>query len=766
MNLFKKISFFWLLFAVQALAIPRDSLPAGTKISISIQLPGDPTANSIKYTIPAPAVVVPPVVVPPVVAPVRPEGILYDSQVVGTRENHLLIVRSVGGKLYLTEDIGNGFLFRGTNLLSRKDVTTTYLGLIDQLSGGATSFDGLSEPAGVSAPAGYSQRRFADGAIYYSSDPSPPLVTPVDNSNKTSSVNNRQASQQLSTYTLEPIGKFRPEQFGKKAYSNTFKYSVDFVADRSVADRKAVGENLIQISSLTDDQKSQLERGDAVLYYTESAYNGPLEGNGVYEASLQEYYNNIYFRIIGAGQDGPDKGVGLVVFNNETSNFWNKSCYTGKGHWASWESSKNKRIVCELDGRTRTLEELDASGLMEAEQNVRRGNRLALAFAVVRERAKDQKVMISYGSSMQQGQVDLDKIGKTQPFIESFADVSNIGGSADGTITLNRPGGGKATYKLTGSQYQNEDIMMGYYYQFHYDISEADANAIWNNPDKYTYQDLWKAIKPIPIVADEKAYIQANREIMLRKYGKLHPIFRLREPPYEGNYGAVVNGQQNPTFARTPFRVQLSQTVRNSGDVPKVWEAPYISYAQYMVTRFFAGNENGWGFHVFPAGASRGLDGNDWYAQLLHPYTAMYQARADMQPLEDWYEGSTLVEDPDVKTNSTGDWKRLTGPQAYGYHDGVRDPAQLAAMLRYKANPDGSTTVYIIAGMGQGYTESSTHMVQLPGGGLRGNTFQIQLYGPGAHLFKFDVSPDDQNQTYYGAAPKPIPAYSGIVNQN
>ena len=768
------------LFLVASLAFPRPAatsrLVAGTPQNRVLPLRTNTGASQTQDTIPGST--------RHVQLPGRSANTFYDGQVVGTLQGHPLIVRSVNNKLFLTEDVGGGrFLFRGSNLLNRPDVETTYARLRDQLAGGNTDMFGLAEPEGVASPVGYVRKRFADGAVYYEpvnprapqqqaspvvvqpAAPPQPIAPSLSSSVPVGRPGSRVGTQFLTPYRPEPPGQFHPEQFGRKAYSDNFRFSVDFAAERGIEARKAVGENLIQVGSLTDAQKAQLNFGDGILYMTESGLHGELEGAGYFESSLQEYYSYIYNRIPAAGGFGPDNSVGIVVFDIETSIYWNKGSYTGTRFFPAWNTRRNKRIVCEFDGKTRTLAELDAQGLMEREQNVRRGNRVALLFALVRERAR-RGVKLSYGPSMYQGQADLDRLDAVVPFAESFPDVSHIGGSTDGTITLQRPTGGAATYRLSGSPYRNEDIMMGYYYLFHFAISGTDFQDIWvRNPSKRTYVDLWATIKPWDIVADEKGYLQMNRAMMVRNYGRTHPIIRMWEPVYEDNTAGIVDGTfGNLLAARVPFpNLRTSRILADNGDIPKIWQAPYMTYARYAVTRFLAGNEPGWGVHIFPAGSPTRLAGVDSYQHYLHPYSSVYQARSDMQPLEAWYAGSTLIEDPEVKTYGVGNWVAYTGAQAHAYHGGKTDPPKPAAMLRWKANTTGGYTVYILIGMKQEFGQSSTHLVRVPGGGLNGNVFKTTLYGPSAHLFRFEVSGADRGQTYEAISVNPPAGYSGLI---
>ena len=146
-----------------ARSVPRDSLPAGTRINIVIQQPGDPTTTNITYVVPAPPVVV----VPP--KPIDPQTTkLFDGLQIGLREGNKLSVRLWNSKPYLSETLSGGqILVRGPNLLLEKNVISAYKSRVGDFAGGATAWGGLTEPAGVVAPSGYVRRTFSDGAVYY-----------------------------------------------------------------------------------------------------------------------------------------------------------------------------------------------------------------------------------------------------------------------------------------------------------------------------------------------------------------------------------------------------------------------------------------------------------------------------------------------------------------------------------------------------------------------------------------------------------------------
>lgn len=151
----------------------RDSLPAGTRITLDIAIPSDPTSNKINYVVPAPPK---PVIIDPLTVK------LTDGLVVGSRGSNQLILRAWNGKVYLSEVLSGGqILVRGPNLLNEKGVVTAYKSRMSELSGGTTTYGGLTEPAGVVAPSGYVRRTFSDGAVYYevgTAPTPPPVVTP------------------------------------------------------------------------------------------------------------------------------------------------------------------------------------------------------------------------------------------------------------------------------------------------------------------------------------------------------------------------------------------------------------------------------------------------------------------------------------------------------------------------------------------------------------------------------------------------------------
>ncbi|AQG79072.1 hypothetical protein [Spirosoma montaniterrae] len=589
----------------------------------------------------------------------------------------------------------------------------------------------------------------------------------------------------LTTYTPEPKRQFNPGQFGLNSYfSPNYRFSVDFAATGTPAQRRAQGVNLFNMWAVSEADKPRLPLGDGLYYVSESGLHGELEGAGYYESSLQQYYTKIWQSCPAAGY-GNEAGVRHLIFNIETGNLWSKDFYGGP-KYPSWNDARNRRILCESDGQTRTLEQLHNSGLWEREMVVRRTNRLVLLMQVAKEKGKPG-TLVSYGASLYQGRPRMDFANRNNVFQDGQADVTKIGGNAQGFIALRKPGGGTGTYRITGSQWDYEDVMLGYYYLFNFDIGRADYNDIWVNhkPGTQTYPYLWGRIKPIHIVADEKGYWQLNRRLMQLRQGKYRPTIRMMEPVYEGNTGGYVDGTILPNgdgeAARVPFPDLQNawKEYDQSGRVvyeetPKVWQPPYLWYSRYVVHRFLEGDTPGAGFHVFPNDprlVRRDPATVPGFNHHLHAYSSLFQARHDMQPYEKFYAGSTLVEDPDVQLNGSGPFQTYNGTQAYNYDDGKQNPPKPAYMLRYKPTATGWQVV-VVGGMNQNWNEQRTDVLRVPGNGLNGNVFRVTLRGPSAHVFSFTVAKTDQKQVYQSsgsatggrtAAIPDVPGYAGQV---
>ncbi|GAB4042555.1 hypothetical protein [Spirosoma litoris] len=553
-------------------------------------------------------------------------------------------------------------------------------------------------------------------------------------------------------YAPEGKAQFNPEQFGTgKYYSPTFGFAMDFnPGAKTPAQLRARGQNRFTQWTVSSDEKAALPFGDGVLYLTESSFNYEYEGALYYESTLSAYEAKLWatFPTLGTGVN---TGFKYLVFNIETSNGWGRGNYTGaSSFWPSWESVKTHSIKCEFDGVDRTLEQIDNANLWDVETAVRRANRLLIAFKVARAKAALAGVTnlkISYGASPYQGLPRKDFQPTTHGIFQpGSANVNNIGGS-NNTIVLN----GRTYSGMTGDQWGQEDFTTGYYYLFNFDIARSDYNDIWVNKLAGTqnYPYLWSKIKLRHIVADEKGYLQKNREWQQLKQGTKRGILRMQEPVYEADAAGIVDGTFPAEIHRLPF-AEVQPSVTGQSEAPKIQQPPYLNYSRYCVTRFFAGNEENWGFYVFPTDIStvRGnISALPQYNYHQHALTAIYQARADMQPYEQFYTGSTLVEDPEVQLNGAGNFSAYDGTDAYNYSDGVQGQQKPAYMLRYKATSTG-WRVLILGGMNQDWTAERTDIIRVPGGGLNGNLFKVKLRGPAAQIYEFAVKNTDSGQTY------------------
>ncbi|QHV99232.1 hypothetical protein [Spirosoma endbachense] len=569
----------------------------------------------------------------------------------------------------------------------------------------------------------------------------------------TDAVRSRLGGRSLIPYAPENKRVFNPAQFGtNKYYSPTFRFSVDFVGTATKAQRLAYGVNTFNDFSVAEADRSQYSPGEGQAYITESGIHHTLEGEGFYVSDLQTYYNMIWSRCPAYGY-GDLAFMKYLVLNIETSSDWKRDIYgSGLIGWPSWDVGKTKSVKCETDGVTRTVEQIQAMGdsWWQNETYIRRTNRYRLLLLVLKQKSHPS-CKVSIGASPYQGRPRTDFEDNSHGvFLEGSCkvDAPGIGGDAQGNITFNNPDGGTRTYQLTGSAWDAEDFCMGYYYWFNFDISGQDYQDIWINklPGTQNYPYLWSKIKTVHIVADEKGYIQLNRKRMLARQGVTRPFWRMCEPMYEGDGGFVDGGY--PAIANpVPF-----PDLQNPGgyETPKVWQQPYAMYSRYAVTRFFAGNEQDWGFYLFPTSPQfvRGdFSQIPLYNHDLHTVTALFQARADMQPLERFYTGSTLVEDPEVQLNGVGSFSAYNATAAYNYAGGVQGVQKPAYMLRYKQTATG-WTVYVLGGMNQDWTAERTDIIRVPGGGVNGNMFRVKLRGPAAQIYEFSVNASDSGQIY------------------
>lgn len=745
----------------------NDTLPAGTRVTIQIQQPGETLNNTISYTVPA---------------PVRDPNKLYDGQQIGTRGSSPLIVRTVGGKLFISEVVGdNIFLFRGTNLLDRSDVKITIgSALRSQLSGGPTLFGGLTEPLNVSAPSGYYKKKFSDGAVYYGTTPDPvevPVDKPVNNGKPTGGITPTipvGAVGQLlaANYVPEQVGIYAPQQFGLNLpYSDKYKFGMNFNPGYTPDQRKAYGISLFEQRDQTEAERSDMKPGDGLMFLYEHGLFGSLYGNRFMESDLQSVFSTLWQNMPRAGRDN-NVPFTKLSFNIEQSIWWYPGNFPtsypgysqhgqyGQGAFENWDVAKSRTIKCESMPGSVTLEQLAnmGEGTWTREMSVRRANRLVLMMEIGKERAAPG-AKVAFGSAIYQGPAALSNLNNTNVFLPDYTDVSQIGGK-DGLITFNRPEGGISTYNLSGTVWNHEDFDLDYYYRFTFEIGRQDYNDIWvdRKPGTQNYPYLWGKLKPVHVVADEKGRWQLMQKRMIA-YGGARPSIRLPELVYEGNIAGSVDGDF--IAARVPFADQVNAL---GFDTPKILKAPYINDAEYIVHRFFEGGRDGSGYMLWNSPARFDLNSEPQYNRIhLHSVTAVNRARKTLQPYESVLDNSVLIEDPEVQINGKGDFKIYDGTTAYGYdgQGGWRTPLPAYAE-RYAANDDGSYTLLLVGGMVQGWGESRTDNVRIPSGPLRGVTVSVTLTGPSAHVFALRVQPGGAYST--ALSPVGLAGYAAGVN--
>lgn len=576
-------------------------------------------------------------------------------------------------------------------------------------------------------------------------------------------VRGRSAGRLLLPYAPEPKGQINMAQFGTgKYYSPNFHFCIDVLGNKSVNERKAVGINCFTGWSVKPEHKSQLTYGDGMYYATED-FLGSMRNAAFYVNTLQEFFNHAWSVVPAMGY-GDHANAKYLVFDIEGSLWLNAGNYEegplpgwrDAGYFSkqgssngNWHDVKKHLIQLEGSKETITLGQLAARG-QDAWMNelfTRRANRLALLIEVARYKGKPG-TKIAQGSSMAQGEPRVDFEKGTGLFFEGNCNVANVGGDSQGRLTFTKPGGGTLTVQFHKSFYAHEDVNQAYWYRFNPDFEEWDKQAIFEQKKAgtQTYPYIWSKIKPIHIVGEEKGYLQENRRLMRARSGSVRPMWRQIEACYEGTWYAPFAEVQNiRRYGNDQFRT-----------TPRLWQPPYEQYSRYVVTRFFAGDEPDWGFYLFPTdppdvvkdlSSPADPDTKAYYNFPLHPISALLQARADLQPYETYYPGSTLVEDPEVQVNQAGNFAVYNGVAAVNNDGGKRGPKRPAYMLRYKAVP-GGWRVLIMGGMEQNWTDERVDVVRVPGGLLNGNRFNVKLRGPSAQVYEFLVKSSDSNQLY------------------
>ncbi|GAB3883501.1 hypothetical protein [Spirosoma agri] len=568
----------------------------------------------------------------------------------------------------------------------------------------------------------------------------------------------KKAIQRLNTYTTEAKATFNTAQFGTgKYFDPNYFFSIEFNGNLdNVPTRKAQGVSMFSSHvQPNQDEYNALPQNQKIYYGFEGSLHGQYEGAKYYESTIEQLEAQYNSSI--------PSGYFYAVPNIETSTEWNQWRYvqqTGHGY-DSWQVAQNRSIKCESDGVTRTLGQLYSSGLWDIEMTVRRANRNAIMATIFRAR----NTYFAYGSSMKQGEPRIGDIGNKSVFIEGTPRLTFIGGNdATGTITLN----GRTYTGINKNVYGYENSMLDYYYYFSSTLNSSDYQSIFiaKNPGTQTLPYIWSKQLPYHIVASEKGHWQANKWKMQNVPGQTdRGSVRMQEPFYEGNF-YTTDGVEVGAFM--PFAEVQGVPVDGFSYTPKVWLAPYLTYGAYVVHRFLEGSTPGSGYHLFNApGQAKLPSSHGIYNHHLHTITAIFQARNDMQPLERFYAGSTLVQDPDVQLLETGSWLNYNGSDAFGFQaDGGRLPQKPAYIVRYKPTSSG-WQVYVEGGMNQDWTASRIDRIRLPGA-LNGNVMRVKLTGPSVHVYEFAISSGDTGQVYEATQTitTTVPGYGGRLNLN
>jgi hypothetical protein len=549
--------------------------------------------------------------------------------------------------------------------------------------------------------------------------------------------------RKLNLYTRESKAVFNSSQFGSgKYFAPNYFFSLDINLNQdNVTTRLSQGVSMFSRFIQPNQSEYTALPGSRKFYYqTENELHGPYEGAGYYENDLATIEAWLYAHI--------PSGLGYWVANIETSNEWHQWQYVNGPYnhgYDSWNNAKSRVIRSERTGEFITLEQLWNSGQWDQEAQVRRNNRLAVMMTI----AKARNTYVAYGSSMFQGEPRTNSLSTTNIFKEGTADVSHIpGGNGNGSINLN----GRDYSGLNKNVYAYENSLLDYYYYFGWDqFAVSDYNDIWINklPGTQTMPYIWSKMPIYHIVASEAGHWLANKYRMTTIAGQTNRgSVRMMEPNFEDKF-YLSNGQSVVSFV--PFQELQNINIDGYLLTPKVWLPPYYFYSAYAVHRFLEGATPGSGFHLWNApGVCKLPTSHPLYNHHLHSITGgLLLARTDMQPLETFYAGSTLITSPEVQFNQSGSWQTYNPAEAFGFQpDGGRIAQKPVYLVRYRALAGGGWQVYILGGAPLNWGESRTDLIRLPGGALGGNQFRIKLTGPSAQIYEFTVAGTDSGQIY------------------
>lgn len=591
----------------------------------------------------------------------------------------------------------------------------------------------------------------------------------------------------LLPYVPEPKGQNNITQFGTgKYYSPNFMLANSNLQYYSPTVLKSVGVNGFAHWDVSQANENQVQTGEKFLYSTQN-FLGNLGGGNLLLTDLDDFARQAQYIVPRIGYGDYAKYncwvmdiEGPIFLNPGNSQDGVYSGFSDVGYFdangagnGNWNTFKNRTLVMYRDGTTKTVEQMAQAGsaYWYAELDVRRATHLSILLEISKHYSKPG-TYFSLGHSLYQGEPRVDFASSTNVFLDGSCDVTHFptsrGGNTNGTFTAQLSDGPLAI-PLTGTMYSHETRTWGYWYRFNFDMTLQDQQEIFDQKKAGTqnYQYLWSKMYTTHVVADEKGYLQLNRRLQQIRVGHTSPIVRMIEARYESGYLAGINRAVRLPFAEVQNQPRYDNP--NFLDTPPVWLPPYMTYSAFAVTRFFAGDEPGWGFYVFPEEFTENNKDKTtigWWNFLLHPMTAIVQARNDLQPYEKFFPGSTLIEDPEVQVGGTGSFTSYDAVAARNNNGGVQGEQRPAYLMRLK-NVAGGTWVVILGGMNQAYTAERTDIVRLSASGLNGNKFKVKLVGPYAQIYQFFVKTGESNQTYEALPVRQsnweMPAYAGRV---
>ncbi|GAA4450284.1 hypothetical protein GCM10023189_10650 [Nibrella saemangeumensis] len=562
-------------------------------------------------------------------------------------------------------------------------------------------------------------------------------------------------------------GKIGRNQLPENSYySPNYSFYIPFgIPGVSIDDWKKQGYNKFDITMVLADVDAGRTKTGEITYY--------LVEQGVIPDDLRGWAF-FYHPIDVIGQrlwefSKVDPRASMVIPDIEFTNIW---AWTGMPA-NTWNAIRNQTTRCEIDGKTRTFQQLRDAGLELPEIHQRWINRSILLREIIKGVVPGMKY--SVGTAIFQGVPDGRMAANmTIPFTDARSNIRNWTGRNDDKLTFTAHGKPiTVTIPKGENLFSGEDVHWDYDYPQTVDMLESDYNDIFvhKKPGTQTNMYLWSKILP----AHTGAYIKARWQL-IRKVMRANglnpniPIVHMAEMQAEGNESVAIVGPNRSFIRVANGRLPYADIVLPAGqDRPKLALSPDYQYSVGIWHRFL--NKYG-GNYFFNAPHTVALNGSySPYNQHLHWVDARLQAREDMQHLEQFIDNSTLVEDPEVLEQGKSKWEAYDGVQAYNRSSGVNHPPRPAYSLRHWTS-NGKTWVVIVGSFPQATTQSRTDKIRLPDGGLGGAIFEVTLTGPTAHLIEFTLPAGGDAKTYGGGAVLDpelmVPGYGGhtVIDPN